>query len=223
MNKTREKKDKPILEFIFTKAYVLEVGEPTKEFNKRLINNIKDYYNFFNDNNFVFKSKVISDYNESIRIDFKDRLVKRKNQNQKKNIKETIILPIEQSTSHLTRKYLSISNLTKNFSIPIVLNLSEVATLERSLDFSKKDVVKNYYFCNELCTHCKANCSYSLCNINPTNKQLTVSLINKELSKHNHPKSRKKTSDDGKQQNRNREEALAELFNHYAKFHKKIE
>lgn len=70
-NKTRRKSGKLLSPVVITEAFVLKFKEINIQ-SFRKINNIKHYYNFFNNEKFDFKSRILSSNNSSCFVKYKD-------------------------------------------------------------------------------------------------------------------------------------------------------
>lgn len=78
--------------------------------------------------------------------------------------------------------------------------------------------IRDYDYCNKKinCSLCSENCNYRLSQI--ISDTLTRVQILKELKLHGHPQSRKNKRT---KKNRNIQESISELYNHYKNHHNK--
>ena len=157
---------------------------------------LKSYYNFSNIGDFKFKSLIFSDSKQSFSVEFKDttEIIRNdlKNEPEKK---------VEQKLLNL-KKLMSKRELIE--SRKPLIHSKPVLLLTKNLN----------NFClreNSKCKICSSYCKYSIKDLEKLKKNLIVD----ELSKHHHPKNRTILN-----KQRNKDQALEELIQHYKIVHK---
>ena len=195
-----------IYEEIFFKEYREQVGNhPTRVCWKRIIQDLKIYYNFFTDSSFNFKSHVYSDWKNAISLEglYKDQEIFVTNKIS--DIEEKIIETEEVNFEKLHAKRKKIyEKLSSSLSNRVGLKMSEKDFNPAQLSFQN-----NVNYCmveKSKCTDCNQRPNYTLDMIS----NMKYSLVIEELKLHNHPSTRRVNKIP-----RNHAQAKEELKTHY--------
>lgn len=188
---------------IITKAFIFNKTEQT-ECLIRHVENINHYYNFNNDKNFNFKSRIISDSNCNILLKFNDRVKKID------NATDEIL-----DEKRIEEEVLNITNLIKK-NIQIKMNQRDKKRFLNNIDNEDNiiEIDKSLDFCKRKCERCNFETSIQMNDLRSEIKNFTLKMLNNELKNHGHAKYKKIN-----QKNRNIEQAREELMNHFIKFH----
>ncbi|CAF0988080.1 unnamed protein product [Brachionus calyciflorus] len=200
-----EHREKLKLKPNFTKAYVIEkevAQNSQRQFRK--INNIRLYYNFFNDKEFNLKSTILSDLRVSKEIQFKDKI-----QYSELSSTNNSELKIE---NNINLDYFS----KKMYKLRELLNDSNFKIDEKEIDVESIENGRSFSICTQECLNCKITTKFTTEQLEKNSKNLLHKEIQLELESHQHPKF-KKNSITGK--NRSKKEAVEELIKHYRNNH----
>jgi hypothetical protein len=192
---------------IITKLFVIP-QLPDSVLKKSLyVIGIKSFYNFFTDNHFVLKSRLMSDGNNYTLVQV--HAIKEKNEplaiNQNK--KSDKIEPV--FASSLIRRINKWNELQRN-SIRKDSSCSEDSSSSEDVPIE----LEHLNFCTKKCEECHIAPKFRMDDF----KNLKLFQINEELKLHGHPKSRQ-IKIKNKIKNRNIITAKKELFTHYQKYH----
>ncbi|CAF1001538.1 unnamed protein product [Brachionus calyciflorus] len=199
-NKNRENKK---LDLIETYAFIIEPSSQKKG-NIRCIENINNYYNFFNDQEFIFKSTIISDLKKEIIIQFSDK--------SKAYSKEEIV----QNEIKIANDPISIENLEKKLFHIDLLQREKRRKLSNSTEKKNLQSIKlfNKANCKKSCKSCTQQTAIKLSDLDETTSFFRLNQINEELRRHGHAKFKRING-----KNRTIEQGKKELRNHLIQFH----
>ena len=165
---------------------------------RRVVNNLRSYYNFFNNENFELKSLILSANKKSIAVKFKD-------------IYDRVESGFDPGPEKFVeKKKIDFSNL--------LIKTNKTKELLQNTNLKEK---RSYFFNNfcqltkSKCKNCTASCNFSISQLNEDFKGITVKELKIELKRHKHPMGRvinKKMS--------NKEQKINELKLHYKTVHR---
>ncbi len=183
-----------LLEFRFDETFLRK----SRVRERRIVKNLRCYYNFFNDENFQFKSRIISEHDKSILVKFSDSYDYVENDidigPEKKIVKELVDFAYLMQKTKITQE--------------LLLKTKHMEHLKQ----------KKTNFCtriNSKCKECNASCNFTISELYDSFSRIKVQDLKQELKRHKHPMSRVIN----KKQN-NKEQKRDELVNHYKNIHR---
>ena len=160
--------------------------------------NLRCYYNFFNDQNFVFRSSILSKHDKSIIVKFKD------------------IYDYKETDIDIGQEKLIVKEM-----IDFTYLLGKTKIIKSLLNQTKRTEHKNFNlienYCllkNSKCNNCKLSMNFTITQLNDNFRKITINDLKNELKKHKHPMSRKINK-----RAANKEQKRDELIQHYKKVH----
>lgn len=188
---------------IVTKAFVLEKNDQSI-CSIRQVENLKTYYNFFNDENFNFKSRIISDLKIEKKIIFIDQIKPIIDKNEK-------IIPEKK----IENEVCNITNLKKKNFLIRLNQRSKKRFLNKNSPTHSKIISKSLEgFCKKNCYKCETVTNFEIEDFEHELENFSLQQLNQELKNHGHAKFKKING-----KNRNIEQAKDELKYHLLKFH----
>lgn len=186
-------------------------NNPTRACWKRIIKDLKIYYNFFTDSSFKFKTFVYSDWKNALSLEgfYKDEeiLVANNISPKEEKIIEKEELNFEKLYSKRKKIY---EQLSASMSNRVNSKIKSKA-VENKTKMSYQNTNINYCLVEKSkCVHCKQESKYSIEMVS----NLKYKMVIEELKFHNHPSTRliDKTQ-------RNLAQSKMELINHYKTRH----
>ncbi len=207
-----------------TVAFVIPMHSSQSVVKKRLkVIGLRRFYNLFTDHDFILKTHIMSDSNETLTIHPLKESEKNERIEKWRNKRDKVETVAVNSLTNKIKNWKKVQNIVYSSESDRDMDES-VLESDEEMDAAvpesdeEMDTDENILAsCYSKCSECKAEVKYNGENIK------TLKLVNvlKELHEHGHPKSRqlwdKKKS---KKINRNLIKAKEELLNHYKKFHK---
>jgi hypothetical protein len=164
---------------------------------RRIVNNLRCYYNFYNNEKFELRSFVLSEHKKSITVKSKD-------------IYDRVELDVD----------LGPEDIVKKKRIDFSYLLAKTKKIKELLNKSNLNVNRTYLFNNfcqltkSKCKNCHASCTFKISQLMDDSKKIKVKDLKNELKRHKHPMGRiinKKVA--------NKEQKINELIQHYENVH----
>ena len=182
-----------LLEFRFDDTLI---GE-SRVRERRIVKNLRCYYNFFNNERFEFKSRILSEHDKSIFVKYSDS-------------NDCIENDVDTGAEKIiVKELIDFTYLMQKTKITQELLLKTKQTEQQ------KEKIKN--FCigiKSKCKECKASCNFTISELFDRFSMIKVQDLKNELKRHKHPMCRVIN----KKQN-NKEQKRDELINHYKNIH----
>jgi hypothetical protein len=197
---------------IITKAFVIPQLPDTVLKKSLYVIGIQRFYNFFTDNNFILKSRLMTEGSKCIKVE----VHKIKEKEEKIFIKPNkIVDKIEHViATSMTRRIDNWNKLQGSYIRKDSSDSESSSGSEKTSSYEKSQIVNVENFCSKKCEKCPIAPKFEIDNLD----NLKLFQINDELKSHGHLKSRQKKINN-KIKNRDKRTAKQELFAHYQKYH----